>query len=99
MFNYAQYQVKINDLCKKHGIARFEIFGSALRDDFTVDSDVDCLISFVENGDAYFERYFDFKYDLEKLFGRNVDLVVENAIRNPYFKQETNKTKQLVYAA
>jgi len=99
MFDFTQHQESINLLCQKYGIARFEIFGSALREDFNADSDVDCLINFVENGGNHFERYFDFKYELEKLFGRNVDLVVEKAIRNPYFRQETNETKQLVYAA
>ena len=99
MFDFTQHQETINRLCQKYGVARFEIFGSALREDFNADSDVDCLIDFVEDGGSYFERYFDFKYELEKLFGRNVDLVVEKAIRNPYFRQETNETKRLVYAA
>jgi len=99
MFDFTQHQENINRLCQKYGIARFEIFGSALREDFAADSDVDCLIDFVESGSNYFERYFDLKYELEKLFGRNVDLIVEKAIRNPYFKQEANETKKLIYAA
>ncbi len=99
MFNFTQHKEGINHLCQKYGIARFEIFGSALREDFVADSDVDCLIDFVEDGGNYFERYFDFKYELEKLFGRKVDLVVEKAIRNPYFKKEMIDTKQLIYAA
>lgn len=99
MLDFREYQEKINFLCRKYGIARFEIFGSALRDDFGAESDVDGLIDFVEDGGNYFERYFDFKYELEKLFGRRVDLVVEKAIRNPYFKQDVSETKQLIYAA
>jgi predicted nucleotidyltransferase len=99
MFNFAQYQERINHLCQKYGIARFEIFGSALRKDFGDDSDIDCLIDFVEDGKNYFERFFEFKYELESLFGRPVDLIVRKAIRNPYLIQETEETKQLVYAA
>jgi predicted nucleotidyltransferase len=99
MFDIKKYQEGIDQLCQKYGIARFEIFGSALREDFTLDSDIDCLIDFVEDGENYFERYFDFKYALEGLFGRIVDLTVEKAIKNPYLKKETAETKQLIYAA
>lgn len=99
MFNINQYEKIISRLCKDYGIARFEIFGSALGEDFGTESDVDCLIDFAEDGGNYFERYFDFKDELEKLFGRKVDLVVEKAIRNPYFKQNVNETKQVIYAA
>ena len=99
MFNIGQYKETISRLCRKYGIARCSIFGSALREDFGAESDIDCLIDFTEDGGNYFERYFDFKYELEKLFGRKVDLIVEKAIRNPYFKQDVNETKQLIYAA
>jgi uncharacterized protein len=90
---------KIELLCRQCGVKRLEIFGSVLREDFAEDSDVDCLIEFIEDDGNYFERYFDFKDGLEKIFGRRVDLIVEKAIRNPYFKQNVDETKQLVYAA
>lgn len=99
MFDIQKYREQISRLCRSYGIAHFEIFGSAVRDDFGAESDFDCLIDFVEDGGNYFERYFDFKYELEKLFGRKVDLVVEKAIRNPYFKQDVSETKQVIYAA
>ena len=99
MFDFERYKKAVSELCRKHGIARFEIFGSALREDFGADSDIDCLIDFTEDGGNYFERYFDFKDESEKLFGRKIDLVVEKAIRNPYFKQSVNETKQVIYAA
>ncbi len=99
MFDFSQHKETISRLCKNYGIARFEIFGSALGEDFGAESDIDCLIDFTEDGGNYFERYFDFKDELEKLFGRKIDLVVEKAIRNPYFKQNVNETKQLIYAA
>jgi len=99
MLDFKQYEQEISVLCRKYGIARFEIFGSALREDFGAESDVDCLIDFAEDGGNYFERYFDFKDELEKLFGRKIDLIVEKAIRNPYFKQSVNETKQVIYAA
>lgn len=99
MFDFTKYEKEINRLCRKFGIARFEVFGSAVSEDFGAESDIDFLIDFAEDGGNYFERYFDLKYELEKLFGRKVDLVVGKAIRNPYFKQDVNDTKQLIYAA
>ena len=99
MFDFGQYKETVSELCRKYGIIRFEVFGSAVSDEFGAESDVDCLIDFADDGGNYFERYFDFKNELEKLFNRKVDLVVEKAIRNPYFKQSVNETKRLIYAA
>ena len=99
MLEIEKYKDKIEQLCRKYGIKRFELFGSAVTHDFNTTSDVDCLIDFVEDGGNYFNRYFDFKSDLEILFGRSVDLVVSKAIRNPYFRRDVDQSKQLVYAA
>lgn len=99
MLNIDIYQHEIQQLCRKYGIERFELFGSAVRDDFDVESDVDCLIDFVEDGGNYFDRYFEFKNKLEALFGRKVDLVVAKAIRNPYFRRGVDQRKKVVYAA
>ncbi len=99
MFDFTQHQQDIDRLCRKYGIARFEIFGSALREDFSAESDIDCLIDFTADGGNYFELFFEFKYELESLFERPVDLIVRKALRNPYFIQEMEENKQLVYAA
>ena len=45
----------------------------------------------------YKVNYFDFKYSLQDLFGREVDLVEEQTIRNPYFRKSVDSTKQLIY--
>ena len=99
MLDIEKYKYEIEQLCRKYGIKRLELFGSAVSDDFNTSSDVDCLIDFVEDGGNYFNRYFDFKDDIEMLFGRQVDLVVSKAIRNPYFRHDVDQSKQLVYAA
>ncbi len=99
MFDVSPYKNEIAELCGKYGIERLELFGSAVSGDFSTSSDIDCLIDFVEDGGNYFDRYFDLKADLELLFGRQVDLVVSKAIRNPYFRVDVDQSKQLVYAA
>ena len=45
----------------------------------------------------YFDNYFDFKYSLEDLFGREVDLLEEQTIKNPYLKKNVDATKALIY--
>ena len=61
---------------------------------------IDFTVLFDRNAFAlvdYADNYFDFKFALEDLFKRNVDLVEYNAIRNPYFKEEVDATKKLIY--
>lgn len=90
----------IRSLCRRYGVVQLHAFGSTLREDFSKTSDVDLLVVFsrTEKTNA-FEQYFGFKEDLEKLLGREVDLVCYNAIRNPYFKKEVESTRQQIYVA
>ena len=89
---------KIIALCKKYKVNRLFVFGSILPDRFNDDSDVDLVVSFnkAEVSD-YFDNYFDFKYSLEELFGRDVDLLEEQTIKNPYLKKNVDETKALIY--
>lgn len=89
---------KIVRLCKKHKVDKLFVFGSILTNRFNDKSDVDLVVSFrkVEVED-YFDNYFDFKYALEELLGREVDLLEEQTIRNPYLKKNVDATKTLIY--
>ena len=80
-------------LCKQHNVKELYIFGSILSHRFTDKSDVDFLVQF-ENIDIldYFDNYMDFKEKLEKLFDRPVDLLENQAIRNPIFRRVLDKT-------
>ena len=85
-------------LCKKYKVNRLFVFGSILTDRFNDSSDIDLVVDFKKDEiDDYFDNYFDFKYSLQDLFGREVDLVEEQTIRNPYFRKNMNSTKQLIY--
>ena len=99
MFDANPYKHEIVRLCLEFGIRRLEFFGSAVSDEFDQESDIDCLIEFEKNGGNYFDRYFDLKYALEAVFDRKVDLVVDSAIKNPYFRDAVNASRQIVYAA
>ena len=88
-------------LCRKHHVKTLEIFGSAVDGSFDpARSDLDFLLEFLPAAaDGPFHGYFDLKEDLEKLFGRKVDLVMPGAIRNPYFLKAVNQQRMVLYAA
>jgi predicted nucleotidyltransferase len=87
--------------CGRFGVRRLEVFGSAATGDFDPSSsDIDFLIEFDDHSAKnLFYRYFGLKDALELLFGRSVDLVMVGALRNPYFIDSVNQTRELVYAA
>ena len=89
---------KILALCSKHKVARLFVFGSILTDRFKKSSDIDFLVDFdgVELLD-YADNYFDFKISLEKLLKRQVDLLEDKAIKNPYLRQSIDSSKQMIY--
>jgi predicted nucleotidyltransferase len=93
---------QIVELCKKYRVVRMYLFGSAARDDFDpATSDIDLLITFSTEVKLLelAEVYFDLHYALDDLFGRKVDLVTEDTLRNPYFIASVERSKQLLYVA
>ncbi len=89
---------KIISLCKKHKVQKLFVFGSILTNRFNDHSDIDLIVNFnkAEISD-YFENFFDFKYSLEDLLGREIDLLEEQTIKNPYLKRNVDTTKTLIY--
>lgn len=97
---FSKHSEKIRDICKHFRVRELHLFGSALNTSFGSESDVDLLVSFERRGyEGSFQQYMGFKTSLENLFGRSVDLVSANHIRNPVFKDEVERTKKLIYAA
>ena len=92
---------ELSFICKSNKVAELYLFGSAASGKFTDNSDLDFAVLFfeslspLEHGDAF----FSLKEDLEKLFGREVDLLSYRVVKNPIFKEELDKTKVALYAA
>jgi hypothetical protein len=87
-------------LCETYDIKTMYVFGSAVSEQFSEDSDIDFLISFKDIPfEKYTDNYFELHYKLEELFGRNIDLVTENSLSNPYLIMSIEETKQILYAA
>jgi len=88
----------ITGLCEKHKVKELYLFGSVLTERFTDSSDVDVLIQFGEvDLMEYFDNFMDFKDELEKLLNRPVDIVENQAIRNPIFRRIVDRDKKLIY--
>lgn len=89
---------RIKKLCKQYRVRTFSAFGSVTREDFRSDSDIDFVVDFEENDPfIYTDLYFQLKEKLEKLLKRQIDLIEERGIKNPYFRKELYKTKILIY--
>ena len=93
-----QYTADIERLCAEHKVRRLYIFGSVLTEQFGNDSDVDLIVDFEPlHLDHYADNYFDFKFALEAILHRPVDLLEEKAIKNPYFRQAIENQRWLIY--
>jgi len=79
-----------------HKVKRLYVFGSILTNKYGANSDIDFIVDFepVEIN-QYADNYYDFKFSLETILCRPVDLFEEKAIKNPYFLQRVNNQRQL----
>lgn len=90
---------EIKALLKKHRVKRAYTFGSVNTSSFNESSDVDFLISFEEGLDPLVmgENWWSIYYSLQDIIKRNVDLVTESSLHNPYFVKVLEKTKVPIY--
>lgn len=91
----------INVLCRNHCVVRLAVFGSGAREDFDAEaSDLDFLVEFEPlSPGEHAKQYFSLLAALQDLFGRDVDLVETQAIRNPYFEHAVKREQVELYAA
>ena len=92
---------ELADLCRRFHIKRLEIFGSATTGAFHPESsDLDFIVDFGDQPlGPWGSLFLGFADALEALFGRHVDLIMPQSIRNPYFRQAVDASRQLVYEA
>jgi predicted nucleotidyltransferase len=91
----------VRDLCRRFGVTRLEVFGSAARgDDFdSARSDADFLVEFQKATDlSPLYQFFGFADELASVLGRPVDLV-GGVVKNPYLRAAIERDRQLVYRA
>lgn len=96
----ADNRATIAELCRHFGIRRLDVFGSAATGAFDPEtSDIDFLVDVGEYEPGVAKRYFRFAEALEELLGRDVDLVTEAQVTNPYFRKSIDAARETVYVA
>lgn len=97
----SERRASIEALCQRFRVRRLELFGSAAAGGFNPQSsDLDFLVEFEElRPSEYADAYFGLLEELQKLFGRKVDLVVTRSVRNPYLLESIQRSRTLLYAA
>jgi predicted nucleotidyltransferase len=88
---------KIADFCRRHHIRKLAVFGSALREDFRPDSDVDVLVEF-DPGHTPGLAFFGMEQELSELLRRKVDLNTPKFL-SPYFRNKVLAEAEVQYAA
>lgn len=98
MNQFEAYLSEITKLCKSHKVNSLYAFGSVLTNDFNEESDIDLIVDFQQIPiESYADNYFDFKFSLQDILKRPIDLLEEKAIKNPYFLENINRNKRLIY--
>jgi len=92
-------QERIAEFCGKWKVREFALFGSVLREDFGSDSDVDVLVTFEPDAPWSLYDWADMTDDLKAIFGREVDLVEKDGLRNPFRRHAILTTRKVLYAA
>lgn len=88
----------IIDICQKHKVKTLAVFGSVLTDRFRDDSHIDFVVDFTDVDERdYADNYLEMQESLQNLFGREIDLLENKAIRNSILLQTINDSKQVIY--
>jgi predicted nucleotidyltransferase len=93
--NIAVLKDKIAAFCQPHHIRKLSLFGSALRDDFRPDSDIDVLVEF-EPGPVLGLRFIDIQDELSAMLERPVDLNTPGFLSR-HFRQRVIEVAEVIY--
>ncbi|MBS1978456.1 MAG: nucleotidyltransferase domain-containing protein [Bacteroidetes bacterium] len=92
------YKDQIQRLCRNHKVKSLYSFGSVNTARFTRESDIDLMVDFVTDDPIeYTDNYFELKFELERILNRSIDLLENRAIKNPFLRENIDKSKVLIY--
>ena len=98
MEKISQHIDQIKKLCDINKVKSLFAFGSITTDHFQPHSDIDLVVDIDEKDPlSYTDNYFNLKFHLEELLKRQIDLLEQKAIKNPYLKKQIDQTKVLIY--
>jgi predicted nucleotidyltransferase len=87
--------------CKRWKVVEFALFGSAVRDDFAPESDIDALVSFAPDSNWGLFEHIQMRLELKDIYGRDVDLITRRALeqsRNNLLRSEILSTAKVVFS-
>lgn len=99
MVEQLERNTQLVDFCIRRKVRELSLFGSVLRDDFQPESDVDILVSFRPDAEWSLLDLVVMKDELRAIVGREIDLVEQEALRNPYRRHAILESKRILYAA
>ena len=90
---------QLQQVCEQYHVSQLFIIGSVVKGNARPDSDIDLVAYFLPDIalEDYADNFFDFIYALEDIFNKKIDLISGKAMKNPYFIEEVERTKMLVY--
>jgi predicted nucleotidyltransferase len=93
------HAAEIADLCRRFRVSRLDVFGSAARvvDFDPARSDIDILVSYASDSQPSAWDHFALRDALSDLLGRQVDLVMDNSVENPFVRAGIERSRQVVY--
>jgi predicted nucleotidyltransferase len=97
--NIAVDRESIESFCQRWKVKELSLFGSALREDFTPESDIDVLVELKPGHGLTLYDWLDMIEELKGIFGRKVDLVAKGGLKNPFRRRQILRTAEVVYAA
>lgn len=98
MIDIEKIKPEIDRVCRSLPVKRLGLFGSALSRSFSQSSDVDVLVIFDSSEDVdLFDKYFELKEQLEIIFKREVDLVIDRKFKNPVLRESIDRTRMVIY--
>ncbi|MCJ7752454.1 MAG: nucleotidyltransferase domain-containing protein [Armatimonadetes bacterium] len=92
-------ETRIAEFCRKWRVKELSVFGSAVREDFRSDSDVDVLVELQPGHGLVMYDWLKMIEELRVIFGREVDLVAKGGLKNPFRRARILRTAEVVYAA
>jgi predicted nucleotidyltransferase len=88
----------VGELCRRYGVRKLEVFGSAATGEFDLEtSDIDLIYEFSDLSSGLVDRFLAFAEGLEEIFGRRIDLIPNREFTNPYFRYSVNKSRATIY--
>ena len=98
MIDFNKYKSDIENICKRYNVKKLLLFGSALSNNFNSSSDVDLIIEFTNSKNGI-KKFMNVINELESLFNKKVDLVMNKALENKRLRKHIYSNTRKLYEA